>query len=305
MVCIGGVSGGVAYHYIGPSPGDTSVTLAQNATVNIGCFNILHIGHFIISAVAQTAFKFLAVPSSSVVATNISFPVVSYKRAGADAYTSLNYYHIGYFDPLYSANSGTLSYDVNFTNFDSTSCFHLYLFNSFDLYHEVLKNLGPASGYIKKFFFCPNSTHKVFKFTFRLPTVGFYYVAAFMSSDMSIDVRISAEIFTYDITYLEGLGVQSCLLDDGKCLLQVGHHPVHAHSESVCILASSSSQLYGKTINGTVSPQRYLFNAGSLSTFIIGSVFVVLIIIVCPCIFCKIKKFCASRKKSRDGYVSL
>ncbi|XP_019853907.1 PREDICTED: uncharacterized protein LOC109583138 [Amphimedon queenslandica] len=305
VICIGGVSGGLTYHYIGSSPGDTSVTLAQNATVNIGCFDLLHIGHFIILAVAQTSFKFLAVPSSSVVPTKISFPDVNYKRAGTGYYISLNYYHTGYYDPLYSAGSGTVSYYTNFTNFDPSSCFYLYLFNSLDSYHEVLKNLGPARGFINKFVFCPNSTDKVFNFTFPLHTVGFYYVAAFMPSNMNIDVKISAEIFTYDITYLEGLGVQSCLLDDGKCLLDVGHHPVHAHSESVCLLASSSSQLYGETINGTVSPQRYLYNARTVSTFLTGCVFVVSIIILCPCIFCIITKFCASRRKSRDGYLSL
>ena len=313
VLCTGGISGGLTYYFIGPNPGDTSVTLAQNATVKIGCFNLFHIGHFLISAVAQTAFKFFAVPSSSLVAEKISLPAVSYKRAGTGYYISLNYYHNGLYTPLYSAGPGTLSYHINFKNFDCqesdiSSYFHSYLFDSFDLYHEVLKKLESASGFINKFAFCPNSTNKDFNFTFPLPSDGFYYVAAFMPSNMNIDARISAEVPIYNITYLEGLGtlVQTCLLDDGKCLLQVGHHPVHAHSESlICILASSSSDFYGEAINGTISPQRYIFNAGSVSAFIIGSFVVMLIIIVCPCILCKITKFCASRRRSRDGYQSV
>ena len=313
VLCTGGISGGLTYYFIGPNPSDTSVTLAQNATVNIGCFNLLHIGHFLISAVAQTAFKFFAVPSSSLIAEKISLPAVSYKRAGTGYYISLNYYHNGFYTPLYSAGSGTLSYHINFTNFDcqesdTSSYFHSYLYNSFDLFDQVLKNLEPANGFIDKVAFCPNSTNKVFNYNFSLDSNGFYYVTAYMPSNMNIDARISAEVPTYNITYLEGLGtlVQSCLLDDGKCLLDVhvGHHPVHAHSETVCILASSSSDFYGEAINGTVSPQRYLFNAGSVSAFIIGS-FVVMLIIVCPCIICKITKFCASRRRSRDGYQSV
>ena len=307
VLCIGGVSGGMTYYYIGPSPGDTSVTLAQNATVNIGCFNILHIGHFIISAVAQTAFKFFAVPSSSVVATKIIFPVVSNRRAGTGYYIPLNYYHIAYDYPVYSAGSGTLSYHINFTNFDcqesdTSSYFHSYLYNSRDLYDEVLKNLGPAREYINKFAFCPNSTNKVFHFTFRLPTVGFYYVAAFMPSNMNIDARISAEVPTYNITYLKGLStLQSCLLDDGKCLLQVGHNSVHTRSENICILASSSSDLYGGVIDGILTPHCYLFNAGSISFFISG----LILIIMCPCIFYAINKICIFVKSNRSGYKRL
>uniref|UniRef100_A0A1X7UHZ6 Uncharacterized protein n=1 Tax=Amphimedon queenslandica TaxID=400682 RepID=A0A1X7UHZ6_AMPQE len=307
VICISAVSGGMTYYYIGPSPGDTSVTLAENATVNIGCFDLLHIGYFAISAIAQTSFKFVAVPSSSVVAKKITFPVVSNKRAGTGYYIPLNYYHIAFDYPLYSAGSGTLSYHINFINFDcqesdTSSYFHSYLYNSHDLYDEVLKNLGPARGFIDKFAFCPNSTNKVFNFTFPLPTVGFYYVAAYMPYNMNIDARISAEVPTYNITYLEGLStLQSCLLDDGKCLLQVGHNSVHTHSENICILASSSSDLYGGTIDGILTPKLYLFNVGSVSFFITG----LILIIMCPCIFCAINKICVCIKSNRNAYERL
>ena len=307
LLCIGGTTSGLTYKYIGSNPGNKTVLLAENATVNIGCFNLLHIGHFLISAVAQTSFKFFAVPSSQLVATKTTLPFVSNKRAGTGHYISLNYYHIARKYPLYTAGSGTLSYSINFTDFDcqesdTNSYFHSYLFNSLDLFNKVLNILEPASGFIDKIAFCPNSTNKIFNFTFQLPSDGFYYVAAFLPSNMNIDARISAEVPTYNITYLEALPSHQllnggkCLLDDGKCLLQVGHHPVHTHSESVCILASSSSDLYGGTINGTVSPQRYIFNARSVSTFFLGSgFFVIIFIALCAYIFYKTR---ASRRSN-------
>ncbi|XP_019853912.1 PREDICTED: uncharacterized protein LOC109583142 [Amphimedon queenslandica] len=243
-----------------------TVPLGENATMLINHYDPSNISHivFTVPEDTQTLITFYAAPCSSVRATNTSFPDRRNTRVGSGEYISLNYYSLGYYFPVYTADKGALLfYFINFTQIPNfSSCFHAYLYNysNFDAYTDALSNQNKPSRFVQEILHCPTSTNEVFVFTFVLDSDGFYYIAAYLPVGMTIDAKISAEIPTYNRTYLDTLpSLLSCQLDGDTCLLEIrnnneinfsGHH-------HLCLLASSSSDTHGEVINGTVTIYYY------------------------------------------------
>lgn len=274
IALVGAAATVLGVHFFGQSnPTTTNVVqnvtyialLGENDTVLIGRYDSSNISHivFTVPADTQTSIRFYAAPCSSLVATNTSFPDRRNTRAGTGECIALNYFSLGDYFPVYTADEGALLfYIINFTRIPNFStCFHAYLYNysNLDAYIDALSNQKP-SRFVQEILHCPTSTNEEYFFTFVLDSDGFYYTAAYVPVGMTVDAKISAEIPTYNRTFLDTLPSSlSCQLDGDMCLLQIrnndeinlaGHH-------DLCLLASSSSDTHGEVINGNITIYYY------------------------------------------------
>lgn len=297
LLCIGGASGVLTYYFIGPNPDSKNVTLAENATVLVGCYNPLHIGSVTISATAKTVFGFYNISQSLLIATLTNLPTTTYKRSGAGQYINFNYYN---FAPLYTAGPGTIAYSLNFTNLppsgSKNACFYSYLYHSYDAYDQTL-NGSPSSDYDDYYMVCPNATGVVYPFDLSIPKSGFYYVTAFTPLDMDFDVAISASVPLYNTSDLQALGCQ-LNSDTSYCSLSIGKKGIRTHPGKVCLLASSSSSKYNNVVEAAVHFVHYYYNIGSVASFISGVSLILLVTVITLIVYCIYRR--CKRRHRRD-----
>ena len=294
LLCIGGASGVLTYYFIGPNPDSKNVTLAENATVLVGCYNPLHIGSVTISATAKTVFGFYNISQSLLIATLTNLPTTTYKRSGAGQYINFNYYN---FAPLYTAGPGTIAYSLNFINLPPSggknACFYSFLYHSYDAYDQTL-NGSPSSDYDDYYMVCPNATGVVYPFDLSIPKSGFYYVTAFVPLGMDFVVAISASVPLYNTSDLQALGCQ-LNSDTSYCSLSIGKKGIRTHPGKVCVLASSSSSKYNNVVEAAVHFVHYFYNIGSVASFISGVSLIIItlvtvIILIVYCIYRRCKR---------------